>query len=274
MSDSDVPNSAEEKDGFGELQQYVPADLLNVTFPAAVRGYDRRTVDAYVARVGRVVAELKVSSSPPAAVRHALDRAGQQVQRLLQSARQTAEEITASARTEAEENTARAKAEAADLVVNTSAEADRMSAEGKALVASARAEAAEIIAGAKAERLSILAQTNAEAEERLAQLREELAGLRAEAEARMRELAADTGTVWDKRRELLDDLRAMASDLLGFASAAAGRLPDQERGEVDVVPEAEALDEPTSPASETDDFPRALKAVGVPERAEPDARDA
>src|SRR5947209_8659118 len=90
MSESEFNSSADEQETGGGLDQYVPADLLNVTFPISVRGYDRATVDAYVSRVGHVVAELKLSSSPPAAVRHALDRAGQQVQRLLQSARQTA----------------------------------------------------------------------------------------------------------------------------------------------------------------------------------------
>ena len=57
---------------FGDMRPYVPADILNVSFPAAVRGYDRRAVDAYVKRVNRVIAELKVSASPPAAFRHAL----------------------------------------------------------------------------------------------------------------------------------------------------------------------------------------------------------
>ena len=37
-----------------------------------------------------------MSASPPAAVRHALEQAGQQVQSLLQAARETAEEMTAS----------------------------------------------------------------------------------------------------------------------------------------------------------------------------------
>jgi DivIVA domain-containing protein len=257
MSETEFPNGAEEQDGIAELHQYVPADLLNVTFPVAMRGYDRPTVDAYVSRVGRVVAELKVSSSPPAAVRHALDQAGQQVHRLLQSARQTAEEITASARTEAEDSTARAKAEAVDLVVNTSAEADRMSEEAKTLVANAQAEGQQIVAAAQAERRSILERANAEAAERLAQLQQELAALQLEAQTRLGELEADTQTVWDKRGSLLDDVRAMASDLLGFASAAAGRLPHP-------VPQDEDAGDP-------DEFPRALRAVGVPERAEHDA---
>jgi DivIVA domain-containing protein len=56
----------------GELQYCVPQEILDVRFPAAVRGYHRDAVDAYVKRVNRVIAELKVRGSPPAAVRHAL----------------------------------------------------------------------------------------------------------------------------------------------------------------------------------------------------------
>src|SRR5258705_8552840 len=109
---SSSPAGREQKHGFGDLQFYVPQDILDVSFPVAVRGYDRRSVDAYIKRVNRVIAELKVRSSPPAAVRHALEQAEDKVQGLLQAAREAAEEITASAQHEAEESTARAKAEA------------------------------------------------------------------------------------------------------------------------------------------------------------------
>src|SRR5438270_3310109 len=150
-----VEDVAAQENGFGELRHYVPADLLDVTFPVAVRGYDRRTVDAYVERVNRAVAELKVSASPPAAVRHALEQAGRQVHGLLQSARQTAEEIISSARLEADESTARAKAESAELIVNTSTEADRMRAQANADVDEAEARAAQILADAESQAQAI-----------------------------------------------------------------------------------------------------------------------
>jgi DivIVA domain-containing protein len=105
------PAAPEQEQSFGELRHYVPQDILDVSFPVSVRGYDRRAVDAYIKRVNRVIAELKVRASPPAAVRHALEQAEEKVQGLLQAAREAAEEITASAQQEAEESTARAKAE-------------------------------------------------------------------------------------------------------------------------------------------------------------------
>src|SRR6266498_2585904 len=117
------PAAPEPEHSFGQLRHYVPQDILDVSFPVSVRGYDRRAVDAYTERVNRVIAELKVSASPPAAVRHALEQAEGKVQGLLQAAREAAEEITASAQREAEESTARARAEAAKLTAKTSTDA-------------------------------------------------------------------------------------------------------------------------------------------------------
>ena len=64
-------------------------------FAVAVRGYDRGAVDRYVEQVNRLLAELEISSSPEAAVRHALDEVSEETRELLQRAHQTAEEITA-----------------------------------------------------------------------------------------------------------------------------------------------------------------------------------
>src|SRR5207247_2371699 len=83
---------------------------------------DRQAVDAYIKRVNRVIAELEVRRSPPAAVRHALEQAEEKAQGLLRAAREAGEEITTSAQREAEQNTANAKREAAELLVNTSAD--------------------------------------------------------------------------------------------------------------------------------------------------------
>jgi DivIVA domain-containing protein len=232
---------------FGDLQYYVPQDVLDISFPVAVRGYDRRAVDAYIKRVNRVIAELKVRSSPPAAVRHALEEAEGTVQELLQAARGAAEQLTTSARQEAEENTARAKAEAGALIVDTSAEADRMKADADAHVATAKkqaettaatakATADELVAGAKAQAEEIVAQAQAEADERLRQLQEELTARREEAEARMRELHADTEAVWNERHELLDDIHRMSGSLVELATAAASRIQREESAEPEEEP--------------------------------------
>lgn len=227
--------SAQEDRRFGDLRHYVPADILDVSFPIGVRGYDRHAVEAYVKRVNRVIAELKVSASPPAAVRHALDQASAKVDGLLEAAREAAEQITSSAREDAEQTTSRAKAEAAELVVNTTADADRIKAEAEDVVARASAEAEKTIADAKteaerilseagAEAQSIVARSQADADERLRRLQDELGALRQQGETRMREIRADTKAIWQERHDLLEEIRKMSSGLAEVAKAAAARV--------------------------------------------------
>jgi DivIVA domain-containing protein len=236
------PPVARSEQSFRDVRHYVPQDILDVSFPVTMRGYDRHAVDAYVKRVNRVIAEVKVSASPPAAVRHALDQAQEKVEALLQAAREAAEEITTSARQEADDGTARAKAEAADLMVNTSAEADRLKAEGEQLIANARAEAEAAVAKAKSDANEIVseastaaqetrAQAQAEAEERRRQLEEELTTLQGQAQTRMQEIGADTDAIWERRSQLLDDIRAMAKRLVELADGAAARVSREDADE-------------------------------------------
>jgi cell division septum initiation protein DivIVA len=167
-------------------------------------------VDTYVERVNRLIAELEVGRSPQSAVRHALDRVGEQTSGILQRAREAAEQITGSARQEAEETTARARAEGAEIIANAIAEADDM-------VSRARAEAESTVARARAEA--------AEHRERSEQ---ELTTLREAAERRMRELRADTDAIWEERRKLLDELRRMAARVEEVANEFPRRLTEEE----------------------------------------------
>lgn len=215
----------------------MPAEIRNVSFPVSVRGYERKAVEAYIQRVNRVIAELEVSSSPQAAVRHAVDRVSEQTKDILQQARESAEQITAAAREEADEIMAAAKAESAELVVNASTEADRLGAEGQQALADARAEAADIVA-----------RSNADAAERLQRAEEEIAALQEEAGERMRELQADTEAVWRERHELLDEIGGMAVRLQEAAGAAAARFAPEESEpseEAAEWPQAEVEAEPT-----------------------------
>jgi DivIVA domain-containing protein len=266
------PALPEQAHGFGELRAYVPADLLDVSFPVSVRGYERRAVDAYIERVNRVIAELKVRASPPAAVRHALDQAGEKVQGLLGAAREAAEEITASARREAEESLARAKAEAAKLVVNTSAETDGLRAEAEELIAKARTEAEETLAKARAEAQNTVARSQAESEERLQRSEEELAALREQAETRMRLLQADTEAVWKERRELLAGIRALAGGLVELSDAAAARFPGGEPAEPE-EPAPEPGATTVSPRVAPDASTRAMPAGPSQEGGNDEFRD-
>jgi DivIVA domain-containing protein len=200
-----------------DVRDPLPDDIRDPSFPAAVRGYDRRAVDAYVERVNGLIAELQVSGSPPAAVRHALDRVGEQTSGILQHARQTAEEITTSAREEAEETTARARAEAQDITTGAQGQASdamaRARIEADELVAGARAEADEILRRAKDQSENMIAQARVQAEARARQVEQETASLREDAEARMLSLQADIAATSDERHALLDDIRQIAARL-------------------------------------------------------------
>ena len=221
---------------FADFRDYVPTELLNVSFPAAVRGYDRGAVDAYVKRVNRVIAEVKVSSSPRAAVRHALRQTEQEVAGLLERARETADQVTTSALREAETEAEGIRAKAAELLVNANAEAETTRAEAEKHLADRKAEAEKLLDQAKAEAEDILVRSRLEAEntvnsaqttadERLRQLEAELSSLQDQTEARMREFQADTSAVWDQRQQLLDDIRGKASVLVALADGAAAMEP-------------------------------------------------
>ena len=221
---------AVKKDNRKSRDARVPADIRNASFPAAMRGYDRDAVEAYVRRVNRVIAELEVTRSPQAAVRHAVEQVSEQTKAILDEARESAEKITTTAQTEADGIVAQAKEHAADLVVSASTEADRI-----------RAESDELVARSKADAEKILADAEAEAARRKEQAEAELAQLQAEAESRRRDVDEDTAKVWERRRELLGDIDQMATQLHEAASAAAARLSekhaDAEAETVVVAPE-------------------------------------
>jgi F0F1-type ATP synthase membrane subunit b/b' len=242
---STVTPAADEGDDFPELRARVPPALRNISFPSAARGYERKAVDSYVNQVNRLIAELEVGRSPQAAVRHALERVGEQTKALLEQARETAEEITGSARAEAGEEIARARAEAEEITARAraaEAEAEEVVAGARAeageIVARARTEAGEVVARASGEAEQALSRSHAEAAERLKRLQEELAASRDQAEARIQELHAETEAVWKERQQLLDEIHAMGTRLLEVTSAAAAR-----------VSPAEALEESTSEAA-------------------------
>jgi DivIVA domain-containing protein len=238
QGDEPTATGQEEDQGFGELGDYVPAEILNVSFPAAVRGYDRQAVDAHLKRVNRLIAEVKVSASPRAAVRHALEQTEQQVTGLLERARETADEITTSAQREAETEAEAIRAKAAELLVNANAEADLAKTEGEQLLADSKSEAESTLANARAQAEDILVRSRLEAEstvthaqteadERLERLQAELASLRDQTEARMREFQADTNAVWEQRRQLLEEMRGLAGRLVDLADTAADREPEE-----------------------------------------------
>ena len=90
--------------------------LREPEFPAALRGYDREAVDAYVALVTRVIADLEAGRSPRSAIKHALDQVSAETKGILERAHETADEITARSRAQAEARIEQAEAEARDTI--------------------------------------------------------------------------------------------------------------------------------------------------------------
>jgi DivIVA domain-containing protein len=89
--------------------------LRDVSFPVVFRGYDTRTVDAYVASVERCIERFEESHSPTEAVRRALDRVGEQTATILHEAERSAEETTTASRAQADDRLQRAEQEAAAI---------------------------------------------------------------------------------------------------------------------------------------------------------------
>src|SRR5690349_16946576 len=91
------------------------AEVRDVDFPVAMRGYDRAAVDAYVSRVNRLLAELQITAAPESAIRHALDEVADETRGILERAHETGEEITRRSRAQADDRLQRAEREAEDV---------------------------------------------------------------------------------------------------------------------------------------------------------------
>jgi DivIVA domain-containing protein len=85
--------------------------VREVQFPLVLRGYDRAAVDAHLAQIAQLVAELEATQLRENVVQRALDEVGEQTSSILQHAHDTAEEITARSRSQAEGRIQRAERE-------------------------------------------------------------------------------------------------------------------------------------------------------------------
>ncbi|HKB20518.1 MAG TPA: DivIVA domain-containing protein [Gaiellaceae bacterium] len=219
-------SSGEAVDRGQNGSQTVTNTIQEADFPVSRRGYDREAVDSYVSRVRDVVAQLEKTSSPDAAVKDALEKVGEQTKSVLESAGQSAEEIRAAATREAEEIVTKAKAESSEI-------AARSKAEAKETVGKARKEAAE----------------------HLQRTQDKVTALQEEAEARLRELHADTANVRQERGGLLDEIHEFAVRVEGVAKAADARFPQHQKGDEpagDEIPQSEGAEQADAPADPTE----------------------
>jgi cell division septum initiation protein DivIVA len=104
----------------------------------------------------------------------------------------------------------------------------------------------------------ITMQSRSEAEDRLEAARQEAARITAAAEQRLKDLDADTDRIWAERRQIVDDTRELAGQLLGLTDSAEDRFPAAEdTGAVTEVAEPRAeepeLGEPGVEKTATDE---------------------
>ncbi len=156
-------------------------DAREVEFPAAIRGYDRTAVDRYVERMSRLITELEMSSSPEAAVRHALDEVSEETREILQRAHETAEEITARSRAKADDRLQTAERESQEL----REAAERQAAETRE---AARQEASRLRETAARETGELRSDTQREVAELRATAERDVAELRETADREVAEL--------------------------------------------------------------------------------------
>jgi DivIVA domain-containing protein len=211
-------------------------DAREVEFPAALRGYDRAAVDRYVERMSRLITELEMSSSPEAAVRHALEEVSDETRDILQRAHETAEEITARSRAKADDRLQTVERESQEL----REAAERQAADTRETTAR---EVAEVRQKAKRETDHLRASTQRETDEMRAVARRHAEETIESAEVRARELARSAETVWRERRRLIEDMRAVGEQLVAIGEAEGKRFArfGEEGSEI-----AELLRDPSS----------------------------
>ncbi len=252
-------------------------DVRNIHFPVGLRGYDRAAVDRYVEQVNRLIAELEISSSPEAAVRHALDEISEETRDLLQRAQATADEITTRSRMRADERLEAAEVEAqqahdaarreADEVrggVNREVQELRQATERETaeqretasrevaelretagrevaqLRETATREAGQLRESATRETQELRSAAQRAAEESLAAARREADDTLSTAEAAARELSRNAEAIWRERRRLIDDMRSVGEQMVGIAETENKRFAHfAENGEASGRPQAE-----------------------------------
>jgi cell division initiation protein len=139
-----------------QIPYHPSEDVSAPEFPVTLRGYDRHEVDAYVARVTRLVADLEATRIPEAAIKRALERVGEETSGILKRAHETAHELATRSRAEAEDRLERARIEAETIVRDARAglkslddDTDRVWAERTKLIEDTRRLADAILAVAE-----------------------------------------------------------------------------------------------------------------------------
>jgi DivIVA domain-containing protein len=185
-------------------------DVSNPRFRAARRGYDRDDVDAYVAQVAQVVAELEATRSSDAVVERALGDIAQEASGVLRRAEQAAEELRAEATDAGQNEIERAEADAREIRAQAERERDELRREAAGLLGDARKQADTHVAGAEREAERI----------------------RGDAQSYRARVQAETTDMMRRRASLMEDVRRLSESLRRLADEAAGEPSEEQTGEL------------------------------------------
>jgi DivIVA domain-containing protein len=226
--------------------------VRTVTFKQARRGYDRREVDEFLARLADDLRSAELEPAAPGdrdpdALRRELERVGESTASILRAAEQTARELRGGAQRDAEEVRQSAAADAA-----------RLAGEAEEAATSLREAAEEEV-----RRLRLEASARAEEAIRSAQGRAE--SLVADAVQRRRLLEARIERLLERREALLEEVERLASELRDVASGereeellsprgvGEDEAAEGELGEDDLLEDLEDLEEPGEPGEPGED---------------------
>jgi hypothetical protein len=112
MGDSQTSDSSGPREPRLPREVSASERLREVSFPLAVRGYERAAVDEFVEGVRALVADLEAGQTREGVVQRALDEVGVETAGILQRAHETADRLTAQSRADADDRLRRADSEA------------------------------------------------------------------------------------------------------------------------------------------------------------------
>jgi DivIVA domain-containing protein len=193
------------------------ADRLRAaSFGVARRGYDRRQVDEFLARIARRV-EAESGSFDPGALKRQLEKVGQSTTGILTAAEETARNLREDAAREVEELTRGAREMA-----------ERLRAEATEFAETTRERATEEARRMRMEATQKLEEATSAAEARADEVLEQSLERRRVLDARIGRLLEQRAGIVGRIRELSQELAALAtSDELGSTGEHDDDLPDE-----------------------------------------------
>jgi DivIVA domain-containing protein len=226
--------------------------IRNATFPSSRRGYDKREVEKFLARLADWLETGAGDESRSDTVKRELERVGQRTGAILAQAEESAQQI----RGEAEEEARQAIAEANSTAEQTRAEADAYAKEtrsaadedSKAVRADADQSAAETVEQAQAQARRIVEEGN----------------------KRRQDIESVIADLVDRRDAVLGDIEELSGKLTG---AVADHRPPDGADPFDLPAELDPLAEDGEPSSEEIEDAVVLEEEGSPEE-EPDEEPA